>query len=259
AQPPATGTAIAAPPVLYVVRVVQRPIDVTLEMPGQLDPYETVAVYPKVTGFVKSIRVDRGSRVRSGELMAELEAPELVAQRAEAQSKLQAAEAQLAVARSKADADASTYDKLKAASATPGVVAGNDLVLAQKAVEADGSQIAAAQQTAEAARQALQSIRQMEDYLHVTAPFDAVVTERHVHPGTLVGPNSGPAAATPMVRVEHNDRLRLVVPVPEAYTAGVGRGGTMTFTVPAYPGQTFSGTVARIAQALDVKTRTMAV
>jgi len=249
----------AGPPTLDVVRVVQRPIDVTLSMPGQLDPYETVAVYPKVTGFIKSIRVDRGSHVRAGELMAELEAPELVAQRAEAQSKLQAAEAQLAAARSKADGDASTYDKLKAAAATPGVVAGNDLVLAQKAVEADQSQIAAARQNAEAARQAVQSITQMEDYLRVTAPFDGVVTERNVHPGTLVGPNSGPAASTPMVRVVNMDRLRLVVPVPEAYTAGVTRGGSMTFTVPAYPGQSFSGTVARIADTVDVKSRTMAV
>ncbi|HEY7188558.1 MAG TPA: efflux RND transporter periplasmic adaptor subunit [Vicinamibacterales bacterium] len=249
----------AGPPTIEVVHVVERPIDVTLSMPGQLDPYETVAVYPKVTGFVKSIRVDRGSRVRVGEVMAELEAPELVSQRAEAQSKLQAAEAQLAVAKSKADADASTYDRLKAASATPGVVAGNDLVLAQKSVEADQSQIAAAQQTAEAARQALKAITQMEGYLRVTAPFDGVVTERNVHPGTLVGPNSGPAATTPMVRVVDNDRLRLAVPVPEAYTAGIIPGSTMTFSVPSYPGQTFSGTVARIAQAVDTKTRTMAV
>lgn len=256
AEKPVTA---AGPPTLDVVRVVQQPIDVVLAMPGELNPFEAVAVYPKVTGFVKSIRVDRGSRVRRGELMAELDAPELVAQRAEAQSKLQAAEAQLAVARSKADADTSTYERLKAASATPGVVAGNDLVLAQKAVEADQSQIAAAQQTAEAARQALQSITEMEGYLRVTAPIDGVVTERNIHPGTLVGPNSGPAAATPMVRVVHNDRLRLVVPVPEAYIAGVMRGETMSFTVPAYPGQTFSGTVARIAQAVDVKTRTMAV
>jgi len=249
----------AGPQTIDVVHVVQQPIDVVLAMPGQLDPYETVAVYPKVTGFVKSIRVDRGSRVRTGQLMAELEAPELVAQRSEAQSKLQAAEAQLSVAQSKADADASTYERLMAASATPGVVAGNDLVLAQKAVEADQHQIAAAQQTAEAARQALQSITQMEGYLRVTAPFDGVVTERNVHRGTLVGPNSGPAATTPMVRVEHNDRLRLVVPVPEAYIAGVTPGVVMPFTVPAYPDRTFSGTVARIAQAVDVKTRTMAV
>jgi membrane fusion protein, multidrug efflux system len=248
-----------APPTIDVVRVVEQPVDVTLAMPGQLDPYETVAVYPKVTGFVKTIRVDRGSRVRAGELIAQLEAPEIVAQRAEAQSKLQAAEAQVAVARSKADADASTYDKLKAASATPGVVAGNDVILAQKAVEADQNQVAAVQQTVEAARQALQSITQLEDYLRVTAPFDGVVTERNVHPGTLVGPNSGSASTAPMVRIVQIDRLRLVVPVPEAYIAGVTSSATMTFTVPAYPGQTFSGTVARIAQAVDVKTRTMAV
>jgi RND family efflux transporter MFP subunit len=247
------------PPSIDVVRVVQQPTNVMLEMPGQLDPYETVAVYPKVTGFVKSIRVDRGSRVRNGELMAELEAPELIAQHAEAQSKLQAAEAQLAGARAKADADTSTFEHLKAASATPGVVAGNDVVLAQKAVEADQSQIIAAQQTAEAARQAVRAITQLEGYLHVTAPFDGVVTERNVHPGTLVGPNSGPAATTPMLRVVHTDRLRLVVPVPEAYTADVPSGATIVFSVSAYPAQTFSGTVARIAQAVDIKTRTMAV
>jgi len=249
----------AGPPSIDVVPVVQQPTNVMLEMPGQLDPYETVAVYPKVTGFVKTIRVDRGSRVRTGQLMAELEAPELVAQRAEAQSKLQAAEAQLAVARAKTDADTSTYEHLKAAAATPGVVAGNDVTVAQKAVEADQSQIVAAQQTAEAARQAERSITQLEGYLHVTAPFDGVVTERNVHPGTLVGPNSGPAATTPMLRVVHTDRLRLVVPVPEAYTADVPSGATISFTVSAYPGQTFSGTVARIAQAVDIKTRTMAV
>ena len=80
-----------------------------------------------MTGFVKTVNVDRGSRVRAGDLLATLEAPELVAQRSEAQSKLQAAEAQLAVARAKADADKSTFDRLKAASATPGVVAGNDV------------------------------------------------------------------------------------------------------------------------------------
>jgi len=257
-QPEKTAVPPAAPPI-DVVRVVQQSTNVMLEMPGQLDPYETVAVYPRVTGFVKSIRVDLGSRVRRGELMAELEAPELVAQRAEAQSKLQAAEAQLGGARAKTDADTSTFEHLKAASAIPGVVAGNDVVTAQKTVEADQSQIAAAEQTAEAARQAVRSIAQLEDYLNVTAPFDGVITERNVHPGTLVGPNSGPAAPVPMLRVMHIDRLRLVVPVPEAYTADVPSGATIAFSVSAYPGQTFSGKVARVAQAVDVKTRTMAV
>lgn len=252
-------TAAPDAPTVMVVRVVQQPVDVTLSMPGELDAYETVAVYPKVTGFVKAVRVDRGSRVRVGELLAELEAPELVAQQAEAQSKLQAAGAQLAAARAKADADASTYAHLESASATPGVVAGNDLLVAQKAADADRSQVAAAEQNVAAARQAVQAITQIAGYLRVTAPFAGVITERNVHPGALVGPNSGAAASTPMLRLVRSDRLRLVVPVPETYTAGVQEGTTMSFTVPAYPGRTFSGAVARIAHAVDVKTRTMAV
>lgn len=248
----------AGPVTIDVVRVVEQPVNVVLSMPGQLDPYETVAIYPRVTGFVKTIDVDRGSRVRAGDVIALLDAPELSAQRAEGQSKLQAANAQLAATRAKADSDASTYDKLKAASATPGVVAGNDLVVAQKGVEASRSQISAAEQNAEAAKQALQSIADVEGYLKVVAPFDGVVTERNVHPGALVGPGGG-SAALPMVRLMKNDRLRLVVPVPEAYVADITRGTVLAFAVPAYPGETFSGAIARIAQAVDVKTRTMAV
>ena len=125
-------------------------------------------------------------------------------------------------------------------------------------MEADQSQIVAAQQTVEAARQSLQSVTQMEAYLRVAAPFAGVITERNAHPGALVGPNSG-AATTPMVRLVQNDRLRLVVPVPEAYVAGVRNGVTIAFAVPAYPGRTFTGRIARTARDVDVKTRTMAV
>jgi len=258
--PPAqAASAPAGPPTIDVVKVVEQPVDVTLSMPAELAAYQEVAIYPRATGFVKSIVVDRGSQVRTGQVLATLEAPELLAQRSEAQSKLQGAEAQLAAVRSKADANASTYEKLKAASATPGVVAGNDLVLAEKAVEADASQITAAQQSVEAARQALTSVREMEGYLTVTAPFDGVIIERNIHPGALVGPSSGPGASTPMLRLVQERRLRLVVPVPEAYVAGVSRGTVMPFSVDAYPGQTFSGTVARIARAVNVQTRTMAV
>jgi membrane fusion protein (multidrug efflux system) len=259
---PAQTTEKAAPaglPTVEVVKVVEQPLNVTLSLPGELTPFQTVALYSRVTGFVKTIAVDRGSRVRAGEQLAVLEAPELVAQKAEAQSKLQSAEAQLGAVRSKAEATASTYEKLKAASATPGVVAGNDVVLAQKAVEGDQGQIAAAQQNVEAARQALKSVSDMEGYLRISAPFSGVVTERNVHPGALVGPTGGPGAATPIVRIVESHRLRLVIPVPEAYTAGMTNRTSLTFAVAAYPGQTFTGTISRISQSVDVATRTMAV
>jgi membrane fusion protein, multidrug efflux system len=266
AAPACRGTSIepersvhSVAPSIDVVRVVEQAIDVVLDMPAELDPYEAVAIYPKVSGFVRAISVDRGSRVRAGAVLAELDAPEFLAQRAEAQSKVQGAEALLGAARSKADADSSTFERLRAAAETPGVIAGNDVTLAQKAVETARSQVAAAQQNVEAARQALQSVASLEGYLRITAPFDGVVTERNVHPGALVGPSGGAVSAAPMLRLVKIDRLRLVVPVPEAYVAGAREGTAMAFTVESYPGETFSGAVARIARAVDVKTRTMAV
>jgi membrane fusion protein, multidrug efflux system len=242
-----------------VVKVVLQRLNITIHLPSELAPYEVVAVYPKVTGFVKSVKVDRGSRVRAGELIAQLEAPELVAQRAEGQAKLQSAEAQLTAAEAKLASDQSTYEKLKAAAAIPGVVAGNDLIVAENAARADAAQVKAAGDNVSAGKQSLQSVTEIEGYLQVRAPFDGVVTERNVHPGTLVGPAGGPIASVAMVRVQTLARLRLVVPVPENYVAGIPGGTKVSFTVPAYPGQTFSGTIARISHSVDQKTRTMPV
>jgi len=218
-----------------------------------------VAVYPKVTAFIDSISVDRGSVVKTGQLMARLVAPEVAAQRSEAQSKLQGAEAQRGEAEAKLASDESTYQRLKAASATPGVVSGNDLEVAQKAVEADRARLESVREGAQAARSALKSVSEIEGYLQVRAPFDGVVTERNVHPGALVGPASGSGVGVPIVRVEKTSRLRLPVPVPEKYVAGVTEGASVQFSVPAFPNQAFSGRVARIARSVDVKTRTMPV
>src|SRR6516165_4349611 len=184
-------TAATQTPTVEVAPVESRKLAITVRLPGEVQPYEEVAVFPKVTGFVDSISVDRGSMVKAGQFMVRLVAPELAAQRAEAQSKLQGAEAQRIEAEAKLAADESTYQRLKTASSTPGVVAGNDLELAQKAVDADRARVQAARESAEAAKAALKSVTEIEGYLQVRAPFDGVVTERNVHPGTLVGPATG--------------------------------------------------------------------
>jgi RND family efflux transporter MFP subunit len=255
----ANAQAASATPTVDAVKVVSQKLNMTVTLPGELQPYQVVAIYPKVTGFVDWIGVDRGSGVRTGQLIARLVAPELVAQRSEAQAKLQSAEAQRVEAEAKLAADQSTYEKLKAAAATRGVVSGNDLFVAEKAAEGDRARVRATQDSANAAQQALQSITEIEGYLQVKAPFDGVVVERNVHPGALVGPNGGQGVTVPMIRIETLSRLRLVVPVPEAYFAGIPKGTRVEFTVPAYPGETFSGPVARVAHSVDFKTRTMPV
>jgi membrane fusion protein, multidrug efflux system len=247
-------------PTVDVVKVVSKKLSITRFLPGELQACETVAVYPKVIAYVVSISVDRGTRVRSGQVMARLVAPELAAQRGEAQSKLQAAEAQRAEAQAKLASDQSTFDRLKSASATPGVVAGNDLEVAQRSVDADEAKVESMRSSAEAAKSALKSISEIEGYLEVRSPFDGVVTERNVHPGSLVGPvPTGSASSVPMVRVEKIRKLRLVVSVPEKYSAVANAGTRVEFSVTVFPSQKFAGTVARIAHSVDVKTRTMPV
>lgn len=255
ATPAATAAAATEPRAIDVVAVVQQPLEVDLTLAGELTAYQAVAVHARVEAFVKTVHVDRGSRVGAGALLVTLDAPDLVARRAEAQARVASAEAELASRRARASADASTFARLKAAASTPGVVAGNDLAIAEKAMDASASEVAAGEQGVEGARQALAAVRELEAYLRVTAPFDGVITERLVHPGALVGPGE----SAPMLRLVDARRLRLVVPVPEAYAAGVKPGAAIPFSVAGYPGQPFTGTVARLAGAVDVATRTMPV
>jgi RND family efflux transporter MFP subunit len=205
-------------------------LHLTASLPGELTPYEAVAIYPRVTGFVEQIPVDRGSVVRKGALLARLSAPELAAQRAEAESKTAG--------------NQSTVERLRAASSTPGVVAGHDIELAEAALNAEKARVS--------------SLKTLESYLVVRAPFDGVITERSVHPGALVGPPAG-ANATPMLRIEQVGRLRLTVAVPENDVGAIAEGAAAEFSVQAWPGKRFSGTVKRVAHAIDPKTRTMPV
>lgn len=252
------NTQNAPAPSVDVVKVTSHKLAITVRLPGELQPYEVVSVYPKVPAFVDSISVDRGSIVKSGQLMVRLVAPELTAQRTEAQSKQQAAQSQRTEAEAKLAADQGTFQRLTAASNTPGVVAGNDLEIAQEAVKGDRARLQAAIEIVQAAQASLKSIAEIEGYLQIRAPFDGVVTERNVHPGALVGP-SGSAAQPPLVKVEKLDRLRLVVPVPEKYVADMPIGAKVGFTVPAFPGENLAGVVARIAHSVDAGTRTMPV
>jgi RND family efflux transporter MFP subunit len=242
-----------------VVAVESQKLNTMLSLPAQTVAYESVDIYPKVTGFIETISVDRGSRVKAGELIIRLSAPELVAQRAHAEAAIQTAQSQLASAQAKLAADEGTYQHLAAAAKTPGVVAVNDLQVAQQTAAADKAQVQAAEDNVRAARETLRSIAQLESYLDIRAPFDGIVTARNMHPGALVGPSSGQPGSPPIVHIDSIGRLRLVVPVPESYVSRVREGQQVAFTVPAFPGQTFHAPIARISHDIDQGTRTMAV
>jgi membrane fusion protein, multidrug efflux system len=260
-QTPATSVqaSAASNQKIEVVTVESRQLDTTLTLPAQISPYEAVDIFSKVTGFIETISVDRGSRVHAGELIVRVSAPELLAQRSQAEASLQGAQAQLAAAQARFASDQGTYSHLQAASETPGVVAKNDLLVAEQTAAADGAQVDAASKNVQAAKDSLAGVTQLESYLDIRAPFDGVVTARYLHPGALVGPAAGQPGAQPIVRIESTNRLRIVVPVPETYVGGIREGAVVGFTVPAYPGRSFQAPVARIAHDINQTTRTMQV
>ena len=252
----AISFAAAAQPV-DVVPVRSQAVDRTTVLTGEILPYQRVALHARANGYVEKVLVDRGSAVREGQVLVTLSAPELTAQTAGAVSRAETAEAAKAEAEARLAARQATYERLKTANETPGAIAGNELVQAEKQVEAAMAAVRSAESAIRAAKAAVQAMKQAEAYLKVTAPFSGLITERFVHPGALVGPGNGSAGA--LLELEQVSRLRVVVPVPEANVASVRRGARVQFRVPAYPGKTFSGSVARIDRSLDPKTRTMAV
>jgi membrane fusion protein, multidrug efflux system len=238
------------------VRVIASAPDRKESLPGEFLPFLRVAIYAKVEGFVEKVEVDRGSLARAGQLLATITAPELDAQSAEAEAKVRTAESQSAEAEARLVAAQSTYDRMKSASATEGVIAGNEVVQAEKQVDAEQSRVKAAEASVRAAQAALKSTDDLRAYLRVTAPFSGVITTRNVHPGALVGAGK---ESEPMFELETINRLRLVVPVPEADVGAIVKGAHVSFSVPAYPGETFSGVVSRISRSLDPKIRAMPV
>jgi RND family efflux transporter MFP subunit len=173
----------------------------------------------------------------------------------EALLKVQVAEADRLQAEAQLAGAQSTYDHLKIAAQTPGAIAGNELIQADKQVDASKAVLDSRKQAIQVAGASVRTLRDLETYLKITAPFAGIVTDRLVHPGALVGPGADPVLLV-LQQVSH---LRLIVAVPEEDTGGIVTGSKVTFGVPAQPERTYSGTVARVAQVLDPKTRTMPV
>jgi membrane fusion protein, multidrug efflux system len=238
-----------------MAKVESRSLARTVPLTAELAPFLQTDIEARVPGYVERVLVDRGSMVRRGQLLVQLSAPEMGSETSAAEATLHQAEGDLSQAQAQAAGAASTYDKLAEAAKTPGAVAGNELVQAQQQKEAATALVASRKAAMKTAEDRLKATGEMQSYLRVVAPFDGVITERLVHPGTMVSAGG----QSPLLKLQQISHLRLVVPVPESYVASVARGKTVTFHVPARPGNSFAGTIARIPQALDPRSRSMMV
>ncbi|HAL83498.1 MAG TPA: efflux RND transporter periplasmic adaptor subunit [Mucilaginibacter sp.] len=224
---------------VVLVPVQKGKLSTTIAVPGELIPYQQVDLYAKVNSYVKTLLVDIGSEVHKGQLLATLEAPEINSQLAGAQSRIKQQEAMYFASKA-------TYDRLYSTSKTPGTVSQNDLEQAEAKKNSDLANV-------EAAKSSYKEVAANLNYLEIRAPFDGVISSRNVNLGAYVGP--GGKSTDPLFVLQDQQRLRLVVSVPEIYTGGLNAKDQVTFSVAALPNQKFTAQVKRIAGALDEKLR----
>lgn len=259
-------------PVVPVAKVGRGDLSRDIVLTAEFQPYQEVDVMAKVSGYVKSIQVDIGDRVREGQLLATLEIPEMTDEAAKASALTQSEEADIAAAR----------DEIRRAEATRNMthlsftriqdVAKKEkgLVPQQEVDDAQAHDLEAEAQVAEAnsrLNSALQKkrvdqaeearLKTMFQYTSITAPFAGVVTKRYANTGSMIqAGTSSQTQAMPLVRLSQNNVLRLVLPVPESATPKIHVGETLDVKVSAL-GRTFPGRVARSAGTLQMATRTM--
>lgn len=211
-----------------------------IKIPGELVAYQQVDLYAKVSSYIKKLHVDVGSEVNSGQLLAELEAPEINSQLAAAESRLKSQEAIYLASKA-------TYDRLYETSKTPGTISKNDLDVANAKQKSDLAQL-------DAAKSNYREITNTRDYLQIRAPFSGVITGRNVSTGAYVGP-SGKGSDMPIFTLQEHEKLRLVVSVPEAFTAYIDKKNEVDFSVNSIAGEKFKAKISRLAGALDNKLR----
>lgn len=226
--PPTAGKAVE----VELVRPTQGNINRWITLPGDVHALQEATLYAKVAGYLKSIRVDKGDAVKSGDLLAEIEAPELIADLARYRAETEVARAE--------------YERSQQA-----VLQAPDLVVPVELDRAKGK--------FEVAKANLTRIETLLAFAKITAPFPGVVTKRFVDLGAFIpAATSGSAAQTAAILTLMNfNSVRIQVAVPESEASRVAKGQPVRIAVEAMPGSTFEGAITRFAYALDESSKTM--
>jgi RND family efflux transporter MFP subunit len=262
------------PPTVAAAKIERGDITQVLTIAAEFRPFQEIEVHAKVAGFVKSITVDVGDRVKEGQLLATLEVPELQDEIHQDEAAVKRASeeinrAQADLERAQSAHEVAHLGATRLASvmkARPNLVAQQDIDeasgrdrVAEAQVSTAQAALAAAREQLEIARAAQRKTQTLFDYARITAPFAGVITHRYADTGAMIqAGTSSQTQAMPVVRLSENDRLRLVIPVPESAVSRVHLGQHVEVAVQSLR-KTVSGTVARFADRLDTDTRTMRV
>jgi RND family efflux transporter MFP subunit len=236
-------TAASAIPSVNVIYPTSSTLSSEIALPGNTQAYMDTPIYSRTNGYLKSWYFDIGAHVRKGQLMAQIETPEVDQQLQVAQADLKSAEANLDLA----NTTSTRYQNLlktNSVSKQETDVAMSDASAKKAAVDASMANV--------------RRLEQLQSFEKVYAPFDGIVTARNTDVGRLIsaGQNTTPQELFHLAAI---GKLRVYVAVPEAYSSAIKVGGKATLTLDEYPGKTFEGTIARNSNAIDQSSRTLNV
>ena len=228
-----------AVPTVAVVLPDPKAVNATIDLPGRLEAYSRAPSFARVSGYLKSWNADIGTRVKAGQVIAEIEAPDLDQQ-------LLQARADLASAQASEKLSAATLDRRKT------LVASN--FVSMQEIDERTTDLSNKKGTVKAAQANVERLEALAGYKKITAPFDGIVTARDTDVGALI--NAGGTSGPPMFVISDISKLRVYVNVPQNYVPQIKIGAKAVITVPEYRDRTFPATVEASAQAVDVSSGT---
>jgi membrane fusion protein (multidrug efflux system) len=210
-----------------------------LSLPGRLDAYFRAPLYARVSGYVTKWTADIGAKVKAGQLLAEIEAPDLDQQLLQAESQLANAKASASLA----DVTSQRYQALLPSS-----------FVSRQSADEKSTDFASKEAQVKALQANLERLRALTGFKQILAPFDGVLIARNTDVGALTNSNS--TSGAPLFVVADVHKLRLYVSVPQSYVPSIKIGSTADFTVPEYPSRSFTATVAATSQAVEAASGT---
>ncbi|MBI2944936.1 MAG: efflux RND transporter periplasmic adaptor subunit [Candidatus Wallbacteria bacterium] len=246
-------------PLVKTATVSRMTVESTIDLPGSLRPWQEIDLFARVSGYAREIRIDRGSRVKAGETLMVLEAPELSADTAAARARATEAEAEVAQRRAEAGLASITYDRLRAVrKETPEGVSLQTVEEAKARAEVARRAVELAEARASSAREGAKRARVMQDLTVLLAPFAGVITDRWIDPGAFVpAAGSSRSDGARLLHLADTSRLRLTLSVPESESRRVHLGTPARVTIDAVPGKKLETKVSRLSEVLQPGSRTL--
>jgi RND family efflux transporter MFP subunit len=228
--------------------------DRALSLPGAVRPLEQAQIFPQTSGYVRKWSVDIGDKVTAGQLLVEIDTPEVDAQLAQARAQLLQARAAVKQATAQRDftkSNSARFDTL----ADQKLISQSQVEQTHAQAATDEASVAAAESNVAAQEANVRRLQQLQDFARVVAPFAGTVTTRSVDRGALVGAGG----TTPMFTIVATDPVRVFVEVPQTVAPSVKVGIDAKVTVREYAGRAFPGKVTRVSGALDPELHTMTI